>query len=106
MSVVEAVEEIAGRERFHQVHALTLRVGALAGVEIPALEFAFPVATAGTILDGAILTTETVTVHCHCQDCHRDFNPPGSVFRCPGCGGLRATLIQGQELEIGSLEVS
>jgi hydrogenase nickel incorporation protein HypA/HybF len=106
MNVVEAVEELAARESFRKVHGLTLRVGVLAGVEVPALEFAFPVATAGTILEGAILTTQTVPVLCQCQDCRTDFEPLGTVFRCPRCHGLRAKLIRGQELEIGTLEVS
>lgn len=104
--VIDAAVAEAARHRATRVHSVTLRVGALAGVEPEALAFAFEVAAAGTPAEGAALTIEPVPVRCHCPFCMLDFDPAGWVFRCPKCATLRVDRVQGDELDISSLEVS
>lgn len=104
--VIDAAVAEAARHQATRVHAVTLRVGALAGVEPEALAFAFEVAAAGTTAEGATLTIEPVPVRCHCPYCMLDFDPPGWVFRCPKCATLHVNRVQGAELELARLEVS
>ena len=85
---------------------LTLRVGALAGVEPEALAFAFDVASAGTPAEGAEFEVVAVPVVCICRGCRCEFRPSDMVFRCPSCGELSRDVQQGQELELARLEVS
>jgi hydrogenase nickel incorporation protein HypA/HybF len=96
----------AARQGATRIYRLTLRVGALAGVEPDALTFAFDVVRTGTPAAAAELTVEHVPVVCHCGACDREFRPPGPVFRCPTCGELASDLRAGRELELASLEVS
>ena len=101
LAVAEAARAGAGR-----VHRIVLRVGALAGVEPAALDFAFEVAAAGTIAEGARLDVERTPTVCFCPDCGREFEPVGAVFECPRCGAFSSDMRGGYELELVSLEVS
>ena len=89
-----------------RVHALTLRIGPLAGVEIDALRLAFEVATADTPADGAALCLEEVPIACWCAACDRSFEPADNVFRCPQCLALSGDIRQGREFDLVAVEVS
>lgn len=104
--LLEIAQEKAQENQARRIHALTLRVGALAGVEVEALAFAFGVATAGTLAEGATLTLESVAIRCHCERCEREFEPAGFIFACPACGHLTARVTQGRELELVQMEIS
>ncbi|MFJ3631408.1 hydrogenase maturation nickel metallochaperone HypA [Streptomyces sp. NPDC090112] len=105
MAVVGQVEEAARAGGADAVTAVRLRVGELAGVVPDALAFCFELACAGTVLEGARLTTETVAGRARCRSCPGTWGvgmPP--ELCCPGCG--RATdveLLSGRELEILSV---
>jgi hydrogenase nickel incorporation protein HypA/HybF len=101
LAVAEAARAGAGR-----VHRVVLRVGALAGVEPEALDFAFEIAAAGTIAAGARLEIQQTPAVCLCAGCGLDFEPAGVVFECPRCGAASAEVRGGCELELVSLEVS
>jgi hydrogenase nickel incorporation protein HypA/HybF len=101
LAVAEAARRGAGR-----IHRVVLRVGALAGVEPEALDFAFEVAAAGTIASGARLDVERAPAVCFCPACRWEFAPPGAVFECPRCGMVSSDVRGGCELELASLEVS
>ena len=101
LAVAEAERVGAGR-----VHRVVLRVGALAGVEQEALDFAFDVAAEGTIAAGARLEVVHSPAVCFCPDCGRDFEPEGVAFRCPCCGAAGGDVRGGRELELVCMEVS
>lgn len=98
--------EHAQRRGASRIHRLTLRVGALAGVEPKALAFAFDVVTNGTIAEGATLEVQDVPLVCFCPHCANEFRPAGWIFECPCCGRPTADVRQGRELELASMEVS
>lgn len=104
--LLEIAQEQARQHQARQIHGLTVRVGALAGVEPDALSFAFDVATVGTLAEGATLTIESVPIGCHCDHCAQDFEPIGFVFACPGCGQISTRILRGRELELVKLEVT
>lgn len=104
--LLEIAQEQARQHQAHQIHALTVRIGTLAGVEPEALSFAFDVATVGTLAEGATLTIESVTVRCRCDHCAQDFEPTGFVFACPVCGRISSRILRGRELELVKLEVT
>ena len=101
LAIAEAARAGAGC-----VHRVVLRVGALAGVEPEALDFAFEVAAAGTIAAGASLEIEQTPAVCFCPGCGREFEPVGVIFNCPRCGSVSSEVRGGGELELVSLEVS
>lgn len=90
--------EPAARPR---VESVTLVVGALSGVDPAALRFAFPEATAGTALDGAVLEIEEVGIVAFCPSCGREQAIPSvRRLRCPVCRTPTPRIVRGRELEI------
>jgi hydrogenase nickel incorporation protein HypA/HybF len=96
----------AERSGATRVHALTMRMGSLAGVEKEALRLAFEVVSSNTPAAGAALQFEEVPVTCWCMDCDRMFQPAESVFRCPHCRQLSDDIRQGREFDLVAMEVS
>ena len=96
------------RERFGDLVAegdALAWVGELAGVEVEALRFAFPVAMAGTIAAGAELRIESEAAECHCPNCDAPFPAPLGCCDCPRCGAISRQLLCGRDLRLLSLEV-
>ena len=87
------------------ITAITLRVGALAGVEVDALRFACPVVLAGTIAAGAALHIELEPARCHCTPCDAAFETGDGCCDCPRCGTISRQLLSGRALQLVSLEV-
>ncbi|MDX2194185.1 MAG: hydrogenase maturation nickel metallochaperone HypA [Gemmatimonadales bacterium] len=105
-SVVAAVEERAREMGATKVTAVSLRIGALAGVVPDALRFSYDVGTAGTLLEGSALSIEERPVVIHCARCDRDVTIEGiQRFRCPTCDTPSADIRQGREMELVSFEV-
>jgi len=96
----------AERNGAARVHALTMRIGALAGVEVEALRLALQVVTADTAAEGAALHLEAVPVCCWCSECECTFRPNDSVFRCPHCHHLSDDIRQGREFDLIAVEIS
>jgi hydrogenase nickel incorporation protein HypA/HybF len=89
-----------------RIHALTLHVGPLSGVDERALSFAFDVVTQGTRAEGARLELKRGTVKCWCDHCAAEFEPPDLYCMCPRCGRFSHQVRAGREFELVSLEVS
>ena len=88
------------------MRGVTLRVGALSGVEVPALRFAFPEAAAGTLLEGAALLVEAVPAVAWCPSCCAErLLPSIQRIRCPVCRTPTPRIVRGRELEILAVEV-
>ena len=106
-STIEMVEGQARANSAGKVHRITLRIGALAGVEIESLRFAFDVVAAGTIAEGSSLEIISVPALAHCKKCAADFSfSSGPIFACPQCGDFSGDIRQGRELELSQIEMS
>ncbi|MGW1541236.1 hydrogenase maturation nickel metallochaperone HypA/HybF [Streptomyces sp. NPDC002309] len=104
LSVVDQVERAAHARGFSGVRAVRLDIGELAGVVSDSLEFCFGLACAGTVLEGAVLTTRLVPGRASCAPCGRVWDtgmPPDMV--CAGCGSGATDLPAGRELRIAEV---
>lgn len=99
-AVVETVSDAAGEAAVAEVR---VRIGALSGVVADALRFAFDVAAAGTVCEGATLVVDERPVEIWCEPCAatRELTPP-LRFRCPVCDTPSADVRGGRELDIAS----
>ena len=88
-----------------RVHVIRLRVGALSGVVPEALTYAFEALSQGTLAEGGQLAIDPVPARFWCEPCAREFVAEDLWVVCPACGGSKAELRSGRELEIASLEV-
>jgi hydrogenase nickel incorporation protein HypA/HybF len=100
--VVLAQAQEAGCRRVIRV---TLRIGALTGVEPEALRFCFDALVQSTVAAGAILEIEPVPAQGHCAACAVTFDLGFVHDACPTCGERRWTLVSGRELAVKELEV-
>ena len=99
------VLEQARLHRAGRITRISLRIGALAGVEAEALAFAFAVVMAGTIAADACLDLETVAAVCFCQRCRQEFPAVDGGCECPRCGEISRTLLRGRELQLVAVDL-
>ena len=109
LSLMDNVRELALEQAyFHgasRIEAITLRIGALAGVEPDALRFAFEVVMAGSIAANAELHVEAVAAEAFCKPCREPFAVRDGWCECPRCGAISRRLLRGRELELAALEI-
>ncbi|WP_305043850.1 hydrogenase maturation nickel metallochaperone HypA [Geoalkalibacter sp.] len=104
-SIVEIAEGHAREQGATRVLSLTVRIGALSGVIPDAVEFAFEVCAAGTLLEGARLIIDAVPGRGRCRACGAESAIDRFTYACPTCDALALDITQGEELSILELEV-
>ena len=105
-AMLDAVLEQAGRNDAKSVAVVNVRIGALAGVVMEALEFAWQAVSDETAAAGSRLNVEHVPVTCYCAKCSREFASRAYSYRCPDCGELSSDLRRGREMQLISIEVN
>lgn len=109
-SIMQSVLEIACERMQEQgasrIHCVRLRVGALSGVVPEALEFAFAAMKAETPAAEASMEMEFEPARLRCKACRQDFDTTAIAEVCPHCGGWQTEVLQGQALDLVSMEVS
>ena len=83
-ALVERVEQEVGRRGALAVHALTVSVGELGGVDPELFRTAFETFRQGTVCAQAELTVRLVPARWSCPACGAAIEK-GAVLRCPGC---------------------
>jgi hydrogenase nickel incorporation protein HypA/HybF len=105
-SLVELAGETAQAAHARKVSTVHLRLGTLSGVVKDALLFGWDVATENTLLADARLLIEDLPVIVACLQCQAEVVLPGAYpLYCPHCGATDTRLVQGDELELESIEI-
>ncbi|MDQ6931469.1 MAG: hydrogenase maturation nickel metallochaperone HypA [Candidatus Eremiobacteraeota bacterium] len=106
MSLVEELTERANSEGADRIITVRVRIGAMAGVVVEALQFAWDIATEGTPAEGARLLIEEVPLVVFCPQCDAAKTISGHpILVCPDCGTLTPTIVRGRELQLIAMEV-
>ena len=104
-SVLQIIEDHAGREGFARVKTVWLEIGALSGVEPEALRFCFDAVTRGSVAEGAALEIVASPGRGWCLDCAAQMPMAQLYEACPRCGGYRLQPTGGTEMRVKELEV-
>ncbi len=99
------IEDQARHHEIQQVKRVRVEVGRFAGVEKPALEFAFDVVMRGSVAEGATLEMIELPGKAMCYDCVKEVEILDRLDPCPDCGGGKLMPVGGDELRIKDLEV-
>ncbi len=99
------IEEQALKHGFFAVRLITLEIGAFAGVEKTALEFAFDAVMRGSVAEGARVEIVDLPGRAWCYDCALRVEIADRLADCPLCGGGRLLSEGGDEMRIKNLEV-
>ena len=109
MSLVEGIREIleaqAAAHDARRVTRVRLEIGRLAGVEKPALGFAWDVVMRGSVAEGAALEMLDLPATAYCLACERNVEIAERLDPCPACGSGQLVPVSGQEMRIKDLEV-
>ena len=109
MSLCEGIREVveaqAAAHGVTRVKAIRLEIGRFAGVEKPALAFAFDVVMRGGVAEGARLEMIDLPGVAMCYDCAREVEIDDRLAPCPECGGARLMPVAGDEMRIKDMEV-
>jgi len=84
---------------------VVLRIGPLSGVEPSLLRQAFPIASAGSMADGAELAIERLPIRVGCEDCGQTSEVEPNRLLCGHCNSYRTRLESGDELLLASVDL-
>lgn len=104
-SIIEQVTQVAQQNNALSVSRIIIDIGPLSGVEAPLLEHAFPIASAGSIAQNAILETQILPIKVRCNLCHNENEASMNKLLCSACGTWQTTLISGDEMLLRTVEL-
>ncbi len=104
-ALMNQVESIAAERDAVQVVSIVIGMGPLSGVEEQLLKHAYPVASAGTVAEGAKLIIESLPVRVKCKQCGQESDALPNKLVCKHCGDWRTTLISGDEMMLMRIEL-
>ncbi|MGB5455171.1 MAG: hydrogenase maturation nickel metallochaperone HypA [Gammaproteobacteria bacterium] len=104
-ALITQVESIAAERQAGRAVSIIIGMGPLSGVEAQLLEHAYPVASAGTLAEGADLIIEKLPVRVKCTQCDKESDTLPNKLVCKHCGDWRTTLVSGDELILMSVEL-
>ena len=104
-SLMAQVEGVARDHGAAAVNTVTVRIGPLSGVEAELLRQAFPLASAGTVAEGATLVTELQPVRVYCTSCGAETEAAANRLLCGICGDWHTRVVSGEEMLLASVEL-
>jgi hydrogenase nickel incorporation protein HypA/HybF len=105
LGIVRNIVAIVGdAAKGRRVRRVTLDVGKLSGVMSDAIAFCFETVAQGTMLEGAMLEIRQIEGRARCNACGSEF-ATDTLFTPCGCGSRQFKRLQGEELNIKSMEL-
>lgn len=88
-----------------RVTDLNLVIGEFSSVVDDSIQFYWDMLAQGTLAEGAQLHFRRVPGRLICAECHQEFSISHFDGLCPGCGGLRVSVVDGDQFRLESIEV-
>ncbi len=105
LGIVGIAESETRKAKATRVELIELEIGSLAGVELDALDFAWPQAVKGTVLENAERKIDFVEAKAKCLECEEEYGMQHFYDACPKCNSYFKDILKGKELRVKSLEV-
>ncbi|MGB5497297.1 MAG: hydrogenase maturation nickel metallochaperone HypA [Maribacter sp.] len=104
LGIVRIAENEMAKVDANEVELIELEIGALAGIEFDSLDFVWPSAVKGTVLEKAEKRIKKIPGKARCGACERSYPIQFIYDNCPDCGSFLKSIVQGKELRVVSLE--
>jgi len=104
-SIVDLAVQQAQNHQAVAIEELELEIGAVAGVDMIALDFALESAIKGSMLENARIIRRRISGEGRCCNCDQTFNVENLFTPCPFCGSYVINIIKGKELRIKSIVI-
>ena len=103
--VIAIVNSEAEKQHFTKVLSITLKVGEYSGIIPDCVREFFPIASAGSIAEGAELEIEPIEAEFKCLDCSYSGKIERSSAACPECGSTLLKMTKGREFYVENIKV-
>ena len=103
IGIVELAEKEAKKAGGEIIEVIELEIGTLSGIEIEALDFAWPVAVKGSILENSKRIITSPKGKAKCSECQTIFDLSNLYDTCPKCDSYFKDIFQGKELRIKAI---
>lgn len=103
--MVEEVIAYSKKENIAKIISITVDIGKFSGVQKEPFEFAFPIVSEGTILDGATLNINMTPCVIKCEKCSHLTELKVPFIKCEKCDSKDVKYVSGKEFAIKSMEV-
>jgi hydrogenase nickel incorporation protein HypA/HybF len=100
VGIVKIAESETAKARATKVSSIELEIGTLAGIEFESLDYVWPAAVKGTVLENAVKKINIITGKAKCGDCDTIFEIKKIYDSCPICKSFFKGIIQGKELKL------
>lgn len=105
-SMMDIIDEYAGRYGFGKVTVIRMSFGAFSGIDKTALRFAFEIIAQGTRAEGAELVMDIRPVVVTCLACGRESSSDEFPGICPLCASDEVVITGGtEELRLVDMDV-
>ena len=105
MSLLDQVAALAEDRNARRVTRVELSGGPLSGIEIDLLETAWPIASAGTLADGAEFVIGATDIVVHCTVCGQETAARSNRLVCGECGAHKTRVVSGEEMILQRVEL-
>ena len=105
LSIVDIATDICHQEQKSYASKIGLEIGQLSGIQYEALEFVWPIAVEGTVLEKAEKEIIKVKGEANCLECGHRFSVQHHYDNCPQCQSFLKEVTKGKELKVKYLEV-
>jgi len=105
MGIVAIAEKEAKKAQAGEIKAIDLEIGTLSGIEIDSLNFAWPMAIAGSVLEKAEKRIHIIPAKAKCLECDHIYEIENLFDECPVCGSHFKDIFQGKEMRVKSIEI-
>ncbi|PRR78724.1 Hydrogenase/urease nickel incorporation protein HypA [Clostridium liquoris] len=103
-SIIKICSEEALKNNLKKVEEIRLKVGELSGVVSESIQYYFDIISKDTILKGAKINIEKISMEIQCKDCNHICSTNRINFCCPNCGSFNIKVISGNEFYIDSIK--
>jgi hydrogenase nickel incorporation protein HypA/HybF len=104
-SLISQVESIALEHHAKSVSLIVVGIGPLSGVEAQLLKNAYPIASAGSVVENTELVIEYRPIKVKCNKCGCESDALPNKLICKQCGDWQTSLLSRDELLLMSIEL-
>lgn len=104
-SLLESCENHAKQNDASKVTKVVVKIGVLSGVEPDLLKSAFDTFKEETICADCEFIINSQPVIIKCNECNETTTLDEMEFKCPKCGSLKVSTIDGEDMFLMSLEL-
>jgi hydrogenase nickel incorporation protein HypA/HybF len=87
-----------------RIKTVWLEIGQLAGIDLDAIRFSFPIAAAHSLAKDATLEIKTQAGSAYCHRCDKNVTLASLLTPCAICGQYNYTILEGKSLRIIKME--